>query len=297
MTTTTSRAASPVPAAPTGTGSRVTRILGIASLVGVAVLVLYGLRISKEDAQLGETIRILYMHVPTVSAAYLAFVITAIGSVVYLWKRSEFWDLLAASSAEIGVLFFALTILNGMLWGKITWGVFWRWEPRLTTTAVLFLTYLGYLAARAIPTSTRTRGTISAVIGIMAVVNIPIVHKAVDWWRGLHQEKTIFGTVDPDMQGTQLFTAYLGLTVFMLIFAWLLIHRFRVAWLAERANDVGLDAALAERRAEGTPNVSANETADVSASETADVSGNESADVSGHESADKSAGAGLEGAR
>lgn len=237
--------------APDHTGSRVTRILGVATVVGMVAVVVFGLFISPPDAQLGETIRILYMHVPTVSVAYLAFIITAVGSVMYLWKRSEFWDLLAASSAEIGVLFFTLTIFNGMLWGKITWGVFWRWEPRLTTSAVLLLMYIGYLAVRQIPTSTRTRGTISAVIGIMAVVNIPIVHKAVDWWRGLHQEKTIFGTVDPEMRGTQLFSAYLGLAVFLLLFAWLLIHRFRVAWLAERAADAGLDVALQERRAEG----------------------------------------------
>jgi heme exporter protein C len=241
----------PAPSAgPLSTGSRATRVLGVISLVGIAALVLFGLVLTPPDAELGETIRILYMHVPTVSTAYLAFVITAIASVMYLWKRTEFWDLLAASSAELGVLFFALTILNGMLWGKITWGVFWRWEPRLTTTAVLMLTYIGYLAVRQIPNDTRTRGTISAVIGIMAVINIPITHKAVDWWRGLHQEKTIFGTVDPDMKGLQLFTAYLGLTVFLVLFAWLLIHRFRVAWLAERAADVGVDAAIAERRAE-----------------------------------------------
>ena len=222
-------------AGPLSTASKATRVLGVISLVGIAALALFGLVLTPPDAELGETIRILYMHVPTVSTAYLAFVITAIGSVMYLWKRTEFWDLLAASSAELGVLFFGLTILNGMLWGKITWGVFWRWEPRLTTTAVLMLTYIGYLAVRQIPTETRTRGTISAVIGIMAVINIPITHKAVDWWRGLHQEKTIFGTVDPDMKGLQLFTAYLGLTVFLVLFAWLLIHRFRVAWLSERA--------------------------------------------------------------
>ncbi len=237
-------------AGPLSTASKATRVLGVISLVGIAALALFGLVLTPPDAELGETIRILYMHVPTVSTAYLAFVITAIGSVMYLWKRTEFWDLLAASSAELGVLFFGLTILNGMLWGKITWGVFWRWEPRLTTTAVLMLTYIGYLAVRQIPTETRTRGTISAVIGIMAVINIPITHKAVDWWRGLHQEKTIFGTVDPDMKGLQLFTAYLGLTVFLVLFAWLLIHRFRVAWLSERAADVGVDAAIAERRAE-----------------------------------------------
>lgn len=236
--------------AATSTSSTVTRVLGVIGLIGAAALLLFGLVLSPPDKELGETIRILYMHVPTVSTAYLAFVITAVGSVMYLWKRTEFWDLLAASSAELGVLFFGLTILNGMLWGKITWGVFWRWEPRLTSTAVLMLTYIGYLAVRQIPNDTRTRGTISAVIGIMAVVNIPITHKAVDWWRGLHQEKTIFGTVDPDMHGLQLFTAYFGLAVFLVLFAWLLIHRFRVAWLAERAADVGIDAAIAERRAE-----------------------------------------------
>lgn len=243
-------AASDRPTGPLTTGSTATRVLGVITLVGIAALVLLGVFLTPADAELGDTIRILYMHVPTVSTAYLAFVITAIASVMYLWKRTEFWDLLAASAAEIGVLFFGLTILNGMLWGKITWGVFWRWEPRLTTTAVLMLTYIGYLAVRQIPNDTRTRGTISAVIGIMAVVNIPITHKAVDWWRGLHQEKTIFGTVDPDMHGLQLFTAYFGLAVFLVLFAWLLIHRFRVAWLAERAADVGIDAAIAERRAE-----------------------------------------------
>ncbi len=235
-----------------GTSSPATRILGVLSIIGLIALVVFGLVISPADFELGETIRILYMHVPTVSVAYLAFIITGVGSVIYLWKRSEFWDLLAASAAEIGVLFFGLTIFNGMMWGKITWGVFWRWEPRLVTTTVLFITYIGYLVVRSIPTDTRTRGTVSAVIGIMAIVNIPITHKAVDWWRGLHQSSTIFATVDPDMRGTQLFSAYLGLTVFLVIFAWLLIHRFRVAWLSERARGIGLDEAIAARRAEGS---------------------------------------------
>ena len=232
------------------TGSAVSRTLGTISVLGLVAVAVFGLVVSPPDRELGETIRILYMHVPTVSVAYLAFVITAVGSVVYLWKRSEFWDLLAASAAEIGVLFFALTIFDGMMWGKVTWGVFWRWEPRLVTTTVLMLTYVGYLVVRSIPTDRRTRGTLSAVIGIMAVVNIPITHKAVDWWRGLHQGCTVLGTVDPDMAGTQLFTTYLALAVFMVLFAWLLMHRFRVAWLTERAADAGLDEAVAQRRAE-----------------------------------------------
>ena len=236
---------------PSGTGSKGTMVLGALSIVTLALTVVYGLIISPDDRQLGATIRIIYMHVPTVSVAYVAFIITAVSSAMYLWKRTEFWDLLGSSSAEIGVLFFALTILNGALWGKTTWGTFWEWEPRLTTSAVLLLIYVGYLAVRAIPADARTRATRSAIIGLVAVVNIPIVHKAVDWWRGLHQGRTVIATIDPEMGGTQLFAMYMSLLAGLFVFLWLLVHRFRVAFLAERAADVGLDHAIAERRVEG----------------------------------------------
>ncbi len=237
--------------APTGTGSTGTRVLGAVALVLVALTALYGLVISPPDRQLGETIRIIYMHVPTVSVAYIAFIITAVSSAMYLWKRTEFWDLLGASAAELGVLFFALTILEGALWGKTTWGTFWEWEPRLTTSAVLLLVYIGYLAVRAIPADARTRATRSAIIGLVAVVNIPIVHKAVDWWRGLHQGRTVLSTIDPEMGGSQLVDMYLALLAGLVVFVWLLIHRFRVAFLAERAADSGLEHAIEERRVEG----------------------------------------------
>lgn len=234
-----------------GTGSRGTRVIGTIALVGLAATVVYGLFVSPPDRLLGETIRIIYMHVPTVMAAYVAFIITAVSSAMYLWKRTEFWDLLGASSAEIGVLFFTVTIIDGALWGKVTWGVFWRWEPRLTTSAVLLLMYVGYLAVRSIPADARTRATRCAVIGLVAVVNIPIVHKAVDWWRGLHQGRTVLATIDPEMGGTQLTAMYLALATGLVVFAWLLVHRFRVAFLSERVAEVGLDDAIAERRAEG----------------------------------------------
>lgn len=251
MTFATSTPDAPGTNAPTGTGSRGTRVLGAAILVGVALSVAYGLFISPPDAQLGETIRIIYLHVPTVMAAYAAFIVTAVGSAMYLWKKTEGWDLIAASAAEIGVLFFAVTIIDGALWGKVTWGVFWRWEPRLTTSAVLLLMYIGYLVVRSIPADARTRATRCAVIGLVAVVNIPIVHKAVDWWRGLHQGRTVLATVDPEMAGSQLFAMYASMLTGMVVFAWLMVHRFRVAFLAERAADAGMDEALAERRAEG----------------------------------------------
>jgi len=252
MTATKMNSAQSVSPAPTGTGSRGTRLLGAVAVCFLAVAVVYGLFISPPDSQLGNTIRIIYMHVPTVMAAYLAFLTTAVSSAMYLWKRTEFWDLLGSSGAEIGVLFFTVTIIDGALWGKVTWGVFWRWEPRLTTSAVLLIMYLGYLAVRAIPADPKTRATRCAIIGLVAVVNIPIVHKAVDWWRGLHQGKTVLGTLNPEMGGTQLFAMYSALTAGILVCVWLLIHRFRAGYLAERASDLGLGQALEERRLESS---------------------------------------------
>lgn len=235
---------------PAGTGSTGTRAIGAAAIITTALGVIYGLGISAPDRQLGNTIRIIYLHVPTVLAAYLAFIITAVGSAMYLIRRTEFWDLLASAAAEIGVVFFTVTIIDGALWGKVTWGVFWRWEPRLTTSAVLLLMYVGYLAIRALPADPRTRATRCAIVGLVAVVNIPIVHKAVDWWRGIHQGQTVLGTVDPNMGGTQLFAMYMSMIAGLLVFAWLLIHRFRVAYLVERAEDIELADAIVARRAE-----------------------------------------------
>lgn len=238
-------------AGPIGTGSVGTRFIGAFALVAIALGALYGLVISAPDALLGETIRIIYLHVPTVLAAYMAFIVTAVCSAGYLWRRTPIWDLIAASSAEIGVLFFAVTILDGALWGKVTWGVFWRWEPRLTTSAVLLLMYIGYLAIRSIPADPRTRATRCAIVGLVAVVNIPIVHKAVDWWRGLHQGRTVLATIDPEMAGTQLFAMYASMIAGVLVFVWLLIHRFRVAYLAEQVAEAGFDDVIEQRRAEG----------------------------------------------
>ena len=257
MTPSNSASDTATDSAPTGSRSALTstsstgsRALGAAALITVALGIVYGLIISPPDAKLGSTVRIIYLHVPTVLAAYLAFIITAVGSAMYLFKKTEFWDLLASSAAEIGVIFFAVTIIDGALWGKVTWGVFWRWEPRLTTSAVLLLMYIGYLAIRALPADPRTRATRSAIVGLVAVVNIPIVHKAVDWWRGIHQGQTVLGTVDPNMAGNQLFAMYMSMLAGILVFVWLLIHRFRVGYLTERTEDVALAEAIEARRLE-----------------------------------------------
>lgn len=234
----------------TSTGSRGSRILGVATIVSMAILLLYAFGITSPDAQLGESIRIMYVHVPTISLTYLLMVLNAVCGVWYLRTHSEFADLLAHSAGELAVLFLGFSIVSGALWGRITWGAYWVWDARLTTTALLFLLYVGYIAVRSVPAEPRVRGTRSAVVGIAAALLIPIVHKSVDWWSSLHQQRTLFGTLDPEISGTQLFTLLFSFVAFGFLAAWLLMHRFRVAWLTERVAEHDLESAIAERRSE-----------------------------------------------
>jgi heme exporter protein C len=234
------------------TSSRGTRVLGALSLVGVVFLGLLGLWWSPEDSDMGDLVRIMYVHVPSAWLAYTAFILTAIGSAMFLWKRSLWWDLVAGASAEIGVLFCGLALVTGSLWGRPTWGTYWRWgDARIVTTLVLFLMYVGYLALRRVDGDPTQRSKRAAVVGLIAAGNIPVVRFSVDWWsnRTLHQKDTI--GLDPKLDNLQLFTLMFGLVVFMFVFAWMLVHRFRIAWLENELEEGGLERALIERRAEG----------------------------------------------
>lgn len=237
-----------------GSGTRATRVVGILTVVMMGWLVAFGLGFSPADRDQEEAVRILYVHVPTVWVAYLAFTVTALCSAIYFFskKHSLGFDRFAGASAEIGVVFMGLTLVSGMLWGRITWGVFWQWDARLTTTALLFVTYIGYLAVRGLGGTHHQRARRSAVLGMLAVVEIPLVHWSVRIWRGLHQEATVLDTDgDIDMDGLMLFSLFVGVVAFSLLYVWLLLHRSRSLAMQDLLDDQGLDAALAARRAEG----------------------------------------------
>ncbi len=233
----------------TGTGTRATRIIGIATIVSMGWLVAFGLGFSPADRDQDEAVRLLYIHVPTVWLAYLAFTVTAVSSGMYLWRKSLGWDRLAGASAEIGVLFMALTLIVGALWGRLTWGVFWQWDARLTTTALMFVTYIGYLAVRNLGGSHEQRAKRSAVLGLIAVLEIPLVHFSVQLWRSLHQDRT-FEPNDTNMDGLMLFSLFVGVIAFTLLYVWLVLHRTRTLAMEDMLDDRGLDDALAARRAE-----------------------------------------------
>jgi heme exporter protein C len=209
--------------------------------------------ISPEDVNQGSTVRIMYVHVPTIWVAYIAFLLTAVCSATYLSgrNRSLGWDRLAGASAEIGVLFVALSLVTGSLWGRITWGVYWVWDARLTSTAFLFITYVGYLAVRRLDGTQRQRARRSSVLALLAVLEIPLVHFSVRLWRSLHQEASVAtGGTNVELDDLMLFSLFLGLVAFSVLFVWMLLHRQRMIYLEDAMSSQGLDAAIDARRKE-----------------------------------------------
>lgn len=212
-------------------GERILGILAGAALVATAILSLVA---SPPDADQGDLVRLMYIHVPSAWVAYLAFGVVFVASVAYLVTRRTRWDRLAAASAEIGVLFTALTIVLGSIWAKPVWGTWWTWDPRLTTTAILLLIYVGYLAVRRLPDSPARRARWAAVVGIVGFVDVPIVHLSVRWWRSLHQAPARLLAI-PNVTPRMGAALGIGFLAFTLVYLFFLAVRLRVGRLEERA--------------------------------------------------------------
>lgn len=180
------------------------------------------------DALQGDYARIFHIHVPSSWIAFVAFGVTAIGSIMWMARKHPRWDRLAAASAEIGVLFTASALLTGSLWGKPIWGTYWDWgDARLASTALMFFVYLGYLALRRATTDPTARARRSAILGMVAVVQVPLVYFSVNLWRSLHQTQTI--RPDGVSMGSEMIQAFLvNLAAFILIFLALLVARIRL---------------------------------------------------------------------
>ncbi|MDQ2741843.1 MAG: cytochrome c biogenesis protein CcsA [Chloroflexota bacterium] len=213
-------------------------LLGTASLGILALGAYLGLIWAPQDIYQHNVMRIMYVHVPSAMLCYLGFFITLVGSILYLWKRDLKWDRLAAASAELGVLFTALTLATGSIWGKPVWGVFWTWDPRLTTTAILFVVYAGYLMLRILQTDPVVRARQAAVVGIIGFVDIPIVHQSVVWWRSLHQGPTFPLLQDPKLDDRMEVALMVNALGFALAFLFLLGQRLRLARLEGQRDEL-----------------------------------------------------------
>jgi heme exporter protein C len=246
---TSSSTSPPDEPAPAHTGSPATRVLGIAALASVVLAALYGLVWSPADAEMQDSVRLMYVHVPTAVFTYMGCFVCTAASAIWLRKRTPGWDVLAGAGAEVALVLITITLATGSLWGRPTWGTYWTWDARLTSTALLAVMLVGYLALRRLEDDPSARSARPAVLGLLLVPNVIIVNRSVEWWRSLHQEPTIT-RLDPQIDGDLLVALMCGFLAMTLVFLWLMVHRFRVGWLEYQAERLDLDEALAARRAE-----------------------------------------------
>ena len=211
-------------------------ILGLASC-GFWIFLILPIETSQGFPQ-----KIMYLHVPTFIATYLAFFVVFVFSIAYLWKRDLMFDQIAKVSAEVGLIFCALLLVTGAIWGRPTWGTYWVWDARLTTTLLLFLIFMGYFLLRMSVNDRDKEARLASVLGIIGCLDIPIIHKSVEWWRTLHQPSTLFkvesGKASPSIS-PELFNPLIASIIVMLLFyLYLLLLRYQTEKRREELNQL-----------------------------------------------------------
>jgi heme exporter protein C len=210
-----------------------------AGLVAVALLLVgsyIGLFVAPAERHMGEVQRIMYVHVPTAWNALLCFTCAFVAAIGSLWTGRERWDATLVAASEAGIVLNGLLLVQGSLWGRATWGVWWDWDVRLTTSLILLLLFIGVLSLRSFAAGTERKASLTAVAAIVAYVDVPLVYFCVRWWRSLHQIQSSPATVDPAM------VLPLRLNAFGLLFAaiWFIVRRARLELARRRSSETAL---------------------------------------------------------
>jgi heme exporter protein C len=226
--------------------------LCVVSIVLLALTYYLGIWVTPPDLHLGQSVRLLYIHPATAWVAlYFCFGLTTLASFLYLIPktRKDFFDRLSQASAESGIIFLILTTVVGSIWGHITWGIWWTWDARLTSTALLAVLYLGYIAVRQIPGSYETQKKRSAIFALFAAIDLPVVHYSVDWWNTLHQRASVFtSNLHFKVHGIMLYTMLLSFVAFSLLYLWIILMKFDILKLESFINQHQRELALKQRR-------------------------------------------------
>ena len=217
--------------------------LPVAAIVVVIAAQAHAILTSPAEADMGHLQKIMYVHVPAAWMTFLAFFVVLVFSVRYLWTGHENADLLAASAAEVGAVFNGLTLMLGMIWGRPAWGVWWVWDARLTSTLVLFLIFVGYLALRAYVDDPHRKARWSAAVGAIGAINVPIVYMSVTWWRTLHQPPSSPSTLDP----AYTMGLRLNAIAFLLVLIYFIRKRYEIARVERAIEHVAEATALGGR--------------------------------------------------
>jgi heme exporter protein C len=208
---------------------------GISAIViGVALLLVF--LVAPREAVMGDVQRIFYFHVPAAWVGYLALFVSFTASLLYLIQRSRRWDRLAVSSAEIGLVFITQGIITGSFWAKATWGVWWTWEPRLTTSAVLWAIYASYLTLRRAIEEQDRRARVAAVYSILGFVAVPINFMAIRWWRTVHP--LVFEGGGANLTPAMVRVLIVSIVAFTLFYLAVLLLRLRLEWTQDRVEQL-----------------------------------------------------------
>ncbi len=206
----------------------VTKLMGWLAALTLAAGMVMGFGVAPSETTQGNVQRIMYLHVPTAWVAYLAFGVVLAASIAYLARRRPGADRLAHASAEVGVVFTGLTIAAGSIWGKPTWGTWWTWDARLTSVAILFVMYLGYLLLRGMIDDQERAARYCAVLGIVAALDVPLVHFSVYWWRTLHQPPSVLKPGAATMPPAILAALLVNVVAFTLLYVYFVAKRVRL---------------------------------------------------------------------
>ena len=205
-------------------------------VVGVAITEMAGLALVSAPTEVveGDVQRLLYVHLPSALASYLSFGITAVCSALFLITRDFKWDAGAQAAALVGLIFTALTLITGALWGRPIWGVYWQWDPRITTTLILFLIFAAYLVARKSSELDNERiARFCSVYAIIGFLDVPLIHMSVRWWRTLHPQP-IVSRLDPALPTEMLLVTLFSVAAVLLVAVWFIVLGGEIELLSQR---------------------------------------------------------------
>ena len=225
--------------------------MGKRGLIGAVVIGLVGVAayanfyVAPTERTMGTIQRIFYFHAASACAGSTAFFICFIANLLYVWRRREKWDALGVACAEVGLAFITIVLITGPIWAHPVWGIWWTWDARLTSTFVLWLLYISYLLLRTLIEEPDRRALLSALFGIFAFLDVPLVFGAIRWWRTQHPAPVIMGGPGSGLEPTMRKVFLFNVLVMHILMVFLVVQRYGLEKLRGEVDAIGREAEAA----------------------------------------------------
>ena len=198
--------------------------------------------VAPPERTMGLIQRIFYFHAASAWAGMTAFFVCFVANLQYVWRRQQKWDSLAVSAAEVGVAFITVVLITGPIWAHPVWGIWWTWDARLTSTFVLWLLYVSYLLLRTLIEDPDRRALLSAIFGIFAFVDVPLVYGSIRWWRTQHPQPVIMGGPGSGLEPTMRKVFFFSVLALHALMVFLIAERYRLEKLRTKLDVVRREA-------------------------------------------------------